>query len=405
MTRSALASALSLLTLLALSIAPDAGASPGWRWPVEGEVLTSYRNGDDPYARGQHRGIDIAAPPGTRVAAATAGVVTFAGIAGDSGVTVSVRTADGTFDTSYLHLAGASVRRGEPVSAGDAIGTVGTTGRRSAEEPHLHFGVREAGSRHGYRDPLTLLPPPAAPSERPASPRPVPVALPEPLAPTTVPAPPVTAAPAPAPALAPLPALAGAISATAAGPAAAAIRAVSAGPVPAAGPILAAGRALAAGPARAPAGTPVSGQAVRALAPAAAPAPAAGIRPPRAAATATASAEPSTRRSASPSRGAPHPAPPPSLGAAPGASQDAAAARPDVRHRAAASAAAPEVRAPGRGDSAFDLGWLAACAGLVAAAGLLGRPRGPFGSLRRGRAFVAASSRSGGPGARARTHA
>ena len=46
---------------------------PAWAWPVEGEVITPYRNGADPYAGGQHRGIDIAAAAGTPVVAAAGG--------------------------------------------------------------------------------------------------------------------------------------------------------------------------------------------------------------------------------------------------------------------------------------------------------------------------------------------
>ena len=51
-----------------LVFAPPAHAS--WSWPVQGEVITQYRNGADPYAGGQHRGIDIAAAAGTPVVAA-----------------------------------------------------------------------------------------------------------------------------------------------------------------------------------------------------------------------------------------------------------------------------------------------------------------------------------------------
>ena len=122
---------------------------------------------------------------GAPVVAAAAGVVRFAGTAGSSGLTVSIRTADG-FDTSYLHL---SRRRsqGRPRRGGGAVGAVGTSGRRSAERPHLHFGVREAGKRHAYRDPLAFLPalPPAtgAPS---AAPEPVPAPPPTNPAPAPV---------------------------------------------------------------------------------------------------------------------------------------------------------------------------------------------------------------------------
>ena len=174
--RRRIAIAFFLAGLLAPASSP---AAPGWTWPVEGDVLTPYRNGADPYAGGQHRGIDIAAAHGTVVRAASAGTVSFSGTAGSSGLTVAVRTADGRFDTSYLHLSATSVAKGERVAAGARLGAVGTTGRRSAAAPHLHFGVREAGSRHGYRDPLTLLPsPPASVRE---APRGAPVPAPAPV--------------------------------------------------------------------------------------------------------------------------------------------------------------------------------------------------------------------------------
>jgi len=185
---------LILTTALMLVVLAPETAQAAWLWPVAGDVITPYRNGSDPYATGQHRGIDIAAPAGTAVVAAAGGEVRFAGTVGSSGVTVSVRTSDG-YDTSYLHLSSLTVRAGARVSAGDRIGAVGTTGTRSAAAPHLHFGVRDAGTRHAYHDPLTFLPPPPsrAPSPRPAPP----VGAPAP-----TPAPPVPA-PAPGPARAP----------------------------------------------------------------------------------------------------------------------------------------------------------------------------------------------------------
>src|SRR5688500_1318756 len=114
MTRVLAATIAAALVLLL----PAEAQAGGWTWPVEGRVATGYLNGDDPYAGGQHRGIDIAAPDGAPVVAAAGGTVTFAGVVGDAGLTVTVRTADGAFDTSYLHLGAATVRRGERVAAG-----------------------------------------------------------------------------------------------------------------------------------------------------------------------------------------------------------------------------------------------------------------------------------------------
>lgn len=169
---------------------PSATAAGSWSWPVGGTVLTPFRTGSNPYAGGQHRGVDIAAAEGTPVVAAAGGAVRFAGRAGSSGLTVSVRTADGRYDTSYLHLSAIAVREGAPVAAGDRLGAAGTTGRPFAPQPHLHFGVRDAGTRR-YRDPLGLLAPPGAPpAAAPRVPAPVPVPMrPRPMAPVGVRAP------------------------------------------------------------------------------------------------------------------------------------------------------------------------------------------------------------------------
>jgi len=157
---------MSRARILALALAPlmaapaqAPAAGEHWAWPVRGPVVSAFRLGPDPFAAGQHRGVDIAAPAGMPVRAACAGVVRFAGRAGDSGRVVSV--ACGGFVVSYLHLARAGVRRGEDVDRGQRLGTVGTTGRRSVAVPHLHLGVRRAAGRWDYVDPLSLLPTPA----------------------------------------------------------------------------------------------------------------------------------------------------------------------------------------------------------------------------------------------------
>jgi hypothetical protein len=348
---------LVLTAFLSLAAALAAPAEAAWLWPVRGEVITQYRNGSDPYAGGQHRGIDIAAPAGTPVVAAAGGEVRFAGTAGSSGLTVSVRTGDG-YDTSYLHLSSIAVRAGTHVSGGERLGAVGTTGERSATAPHLHFGVREAGSRYAYVDPLSLLPPAAAPPPLQA-PHPTPATAPAPLAPSPAPAP--RAAPAPGSAPRPVPAPG---------------RAPRAAPSP--------GRARRAVPApgRAPRDAPLPGRTPRgAPAPGHTPhsAPAPGLAPhpaPDPGRTPARAAPPLATRQLIPAqRGAPGPiasprAPDPvgALGRAPGL----ASANPRLRTpQSAASSSVPE-GAPTPSSSGPDLGWALACAGLLLAAGILG---------------------------------
>jgi hypothetical protein len=322
--------------LLSIASAP-ALAAGSWAWPVRGQVVTQFKNGDDPYAAGQHRGVDIAAPVGTPVVAAVGGTVTYAGVVGSSGLTVAQRTADDRYVLSYLHLSTVSVRRGQAVSAGERLGAVGTSGARSSEQPHLHFGVREADDHDAYIDPLRFL---VAPPSLPESPRPVPAPLPVPVA-----APPVAA---------PVIALAQA-AAAAAGPATApaAQPATGGAPAPAAQP----------GAHQAPAhgGQIAAHPAPAALAKAtAAGAPAAGSAP-------AGSANTATRGSGAPER-APHARGERVAAHGPRAGAEAPAAATGADRIDARTAADP------RSSGGIDIGWLAACLGLIVAAALLAGP-------------------------------
>ena len=165
------------------AIAAPAEAATRWRWPVEADVARAFHTVTDPFARGQHRGVDLAAPAGTAVRAACAGRVRFAGIVGSSGRTVSVRC--GPLIATYLHLDTIATRPGRTVAAGGRIGTVGRSGRPGSPRAHLHLGAREAATG-GYVDPLGLLdggsqlPPlaPLGPAPRGAAPARVPVRVP-----------------------------------------------------------------------------------------------------------------------------------------------------------------------------------------------------------------------------------
>ena len=82
--------------LVALFVAALVPASAqAWSWPVGGRVLRPFVLGDDPYAAGQHRGIDVAGDLGVDVSAPASGTVSFAGTVPKGGKTLSIRTGDG----------------------------------------------------------------------------------------------------------------------------------------------------------------------------------------------------------------------------------------------------------------------------------------------------------------------
>jgi murein DD-endopeptidase MepM/ murein hydrolase activator NlpD len=101
-----------------------------------------------------HRGIDIAAPIGTPVHAAAAGVVEFsAWNSGGYGNMIDIRHPDGTV-TRYAHLSRSLVRAGQQVEQGDQIALVGSTGYSTG--PHLHFEVHLPNQ--GTVNPIAYLP-------------------------------------------------------------------------------------------------------------------------------------------------------------------------------------------------------------------------------------------------------
>ncbi|MDA0226059.1 MAG: M23 family metallopeptidase [Proteobacteria bacterium] len=109
-----------------------------------------------------HRGVDYAAPSGTRVRAVGDGVVDFAGTKGGYGKVVILRHHGGN-STLYAHLRGFAkgIRRGARVSQGETIASVGSTGW--ATGPHLHYEFRVAGVA---RNPLAMTLPAALPIPR-----------------------------------------------------------------------------------------------------------------------------------------------------------------------------------------------------------------------------------------------
>jgi lipoprotein NlpD len=130
------------------STARTAGGDAPLAWPLEGVLYGRY----GVRAGRRHDGIDIAAPEGTSVRAAAAGLVIYAGEQAGYGALVIVRH-EGGLVTLYAHNSRLLVAEGERVRRGEPIARVGQTGRTTG--PHLHFEVRE-GTRP--KNPLLFLP-------------------------------------------------------------------------------------------------------------------------------------------------------------------------------------------------------------------------------------------------------
>ncbi len=113
---------------------PTTYSGGAFAWPVAG--------GDNyisQYFRYGHYGLDIAADYGSRVRAAAAGTVTFAGWKSNGGGYQVWIAHGGGLYTTYNHMAGVSVGRGQQVAKGQQVGRIGCTGYCSG--PHLHFEV------------------------------------------------------------------------------------------------------------------------------------------------------------------------------------------------------------------------------------------------------------------------
>ncbi len=102
-----------------------------------------------------HGGVDIAAPIGTPIYAATSGTVVRTGPATGFGVAVYIRGTDGAV-TVYGHVNAEYVSTGERVVAGELIAEVGNRGQSTG--PHLHFEVHPSGAMYGGQvDPVPWL--------------------------------------------------------------------------------------------------------------------------------------------------------------------------------------------------------------------------------------------------------
>jgi murein DD-endopeptidase MepM/ murein hydrolase activator NlpD len=106
-----------------------------------------------------HKGVDYAAPMGTKVKVTSDGVVSFVGRQGGYGNVVIINH-QGHFSTVYGHLSrfAGGIHAGQRVGQGQIVGYVGMTGL--ATGPHLHYEFRMNGIQ---RDPLKVALPDGKP--------------------------------------------------------------------------------------------------------------------------------------------------------------------------------------------------------------------------------------------------
>jgi len=123
------------------SISDEARFITGFQWPVTGPISGVF--GSQRILNGKpknpHNGVDVAAPTGSTIVAPADGVVAL--VADDmfyTGKTVMIDHGLG-LTTVYAHMNAISVIEGQVVAQGDALGTVGKTGRVTGA--HLHWGM------------------------------------------------------------------------------------------------------------------------------------------------------------------------------------------------------------------------------------------------------------------------
>lgn len=113
--------------------------------PVDGHLTSGYGMRFHPIRHVErfHEGLDIGAPYGAPIRAATDGTVVFAGRAGGYGNFVKIAHAGGLV-SGYGHMSRIAVRVGMRVAQGQQIGNVGSTGLSTG--PHLHYQLWRNGA-------------------------------------------------------------------------------------------------------------------------------------------------------------------------------------------------------------------------------------------------------------------
>jgi len=114
---------------------------------VPSRITSPFGMRTDPFKKrpGWHGGIDMGAGWHAPIVAAGPGTVIYAGRRVGYGRVVDIDHGQG-FVSRYAHLNRVLAKKGQTVSIGDKIGTMGSTGRSTG--PHLHYEVLFQGNQY-----------------------------------------------------------------------------------------------------------------------------------------------------------------------------------------------------------------------------------------------------------------
>jgi murein DD-endopeptidase MepM/ murein hydrolase activator NlpD len=131
---------------------------PTLAFPVAGRdarIARSLFGAPRDAGRRSHHGVDLFAPRGTPVVAATPGIVRRVSESELGGNVVWLLDPRREQSLYYAHLDKQLVSTGDVVQVGDTLGLVGNTGNARGTPPHLHFGIYRRGQ--GPVDPLPFI--------------------------------------------------------------------------------------------------------------------------------------------------------------------------------------------------------------------------------------------------------
>lgn len=140
---------------------PGGGAPPpvsvgGRTCPVNGVTVFSDTWGAPRSGGRSHQGVDMLSAKGTALVAIESGTIKRMSTSSLGGITVWVRGNSGDeFYYAHLDSWAPGLSKGQSVTVGDFVGTVGTSGNAPANVPHLHFEFHPGGG--GAVNPTPLV--------------------------------------------------------------------------------------------------------------------------------------------------------------------------------------------------------------------------------------------------------